>query len=236
MSVHSSSLVRLLVFPLQWVDNKQTDECLHRFLACDPNNKPQDNWMITQYINITESEVEELTVNITFSSVLSSDACANCMQSFFIYWYETDDIDEIGRVNRSFYTNTGASIYHRQSNVSHESTNELISISSKGMYLAVVDRGSCTLITRISVFYYVCPYQVVNMVVYPETVSPPSNGNSEDRTAIATCVDNASPVSGGSTNLECDSRGIWKLTSISCSCDPGYKDTEGICRGVCVWS
>ena len=217
---------------MQWRDNSQTNDCLHSFFVCDPDNKPQDNWMITQYINITDDGVNELTINMTFSTAQPVGQCPNCEQSFFVYLYETNVIDETGRVNQSFYMNTGARFFHTIGDVPQESDNSDISVSSKGLYLSVIDTGSCTLINRISVFYYVCPYQVVNMVVYPETVSPPSSGNFEDRTAIATCIDNASPVSGGSTNLECDSGGIWKTSDISCICDPGYEVVMEACEGI----
>ena len=186
--------------------------------------------MITQYINITDDGVNELTINMTFSTAKPNGECPQCEPSFFVYSYETNVIDETGRVNQSFYTNTGARFFHTIGNVPQETDNRDISVSSKGLYLSVVDRGSCTLITRIFVFYYVCPYQVVNMVVYPETVSPPSG--SEDRTAIATCIDNASPVSGGSINLECDSGGIWETSDISCICDPGYEVVMEACEGI----
>ena len=217
---------------MQWRDTSQTNGCLHNFLACDPNNKPQDNWMITQYINITDDGVNQLTINMTFSTAKSNSQCSNCEQSFFVYSYETNVIDETGRVNQSFYMNTGARYFHTIHIGNQETDSRDISISSKGLYLSMVDRGSCTLITHISVFYYMCPYQVVNMVVYPETVSPPSSGNAEDRIAIATCIDNASPVSGGSTNLECGSEGIWETTNISCICDPGYEVVMEACEGI----
>ena len=103
-------------------------------------------------------------------------------------------------------------------------------MSSKGLYLAVEDVGSCTRITRLYVFYYVCPSQVVNMVQYPETVSPPTT-NPSDRTAIGTCIDNASQVSAGSLELDCNINGNWEDNDLSCSCNPGYEIMMGACEG-----
>ena len=51
------------------------------------------------------------------------------------------------------------------------------------------------------VFYNVCPYQVLNKAVYPETLAP-QRVTDGDREVSATCIDNASPLSPDSLNFE----------------------------------
>ena len=215
---------------MQWIDQSQTVTCLHRLIACDVNTPGQKNWMITQYINITDEGVEQLTVTMTFDTAISVEQCPTCPQSFGLYSYETDVPDENGRGNQSFYMNTGTRFFHVQNSEEAESDTQDFLVSSKGLYLAVEDVGSCTRITRLYVFYYVCPSQVMNMVQYPETVSPPST-NPSDRTAIGTCIDNASEVSGGSLELDCNIIGNWEDNDLSCSCNPGYEIIMGACEG-----
>ena len=202
--------------------------CIHQLLACDPDNQPQDNWLITQFINITDHNVEQLVVNMAFTSALSS--CPNCQQSFSMQSYETNIPDETGRVNQSFYQDTGARFFHRQDNEELESAVDSFTITSKGLYLAVVDTGSCTRITRLYMFYYVCPSQVVNMIQYPETVSPPTT-NPQDRTAMGTCIDqHASPIDGATLELDCSINGNWETNELGCSCDPGYEIIMDNCQ------
>ena len=226
-SVHSSvNIIHPLI--IQWRDNAQTSACIHQLLACDPNNQPQDNWLITQFINITDDNVEQLVVNMTFSTALSS--CSNnCQQSFSMQAYETNIPDETGRVNQSFYQNTQTRFFHRQGDEDTESALDTFTITSKGLYLAVVDTGSCTRINRLYVFYYVCPTQVVNMIQYPETVSPPTS-NPQDRTAMGTCIDDASPVDGAILELDCSINGNWGNNELGCSCDPGYEIVMDNCQ------
>ena len=107
---------------------------------------------------------------------------------------------------------------------------ESFSIDTNGLYLAVVDRGSCTSITRISVFYYICPEQTVNLVHYPETVAPPFE-NPQDREAIGVCINNASQVSADLI-LECKIGGEWEENlNATCLCNPGYEEKENSCSG-----
>ena len=104
--------------------------------------------------------------------------------------------------------------------------------NNKGLYLAVVDRGSCTSITRISVFYYICPERTVNLVRYPETVAPPFT-NPQDREATGVCIDNASQASADLI-LECKIRGEWEQNNDAmCSCNPGYEENGERCSGKC---
>ena len=164
-----------------------------------------------------------------FTTSDNNMVCMSCQQSFSVSSYETNVIDEVGRRNQSFYTDTGARFFHTQNDEEQETAQNRISLSSKGLYLSVIDTGSCTRIIRIYVFYYVCPQQVVNMVEYPVTVSPPST-NPQDRSATGTCIENASPVSGSNLELECNVNGNWEDSELSCSCNPGYKIIVDLCE------
>ena len=175
--------------------------------------------------SISDNGVDELTILMSFGD---STECP-CEQSFSLYTYETNVIDETGRVNDTFYSDTGVRLFHTTEQGDQTIDSQRFTISSTGLYLSVVDGGSCTAITRILVYYNVCPYIVFNMVVYPETVAPPFS-NPQDRVVTGTCVDNASPISG-ELNLECKVSGIWGDTQVICSCNAGYENINGRCEG-----
>ena len=161
-----------------------------------------------------------------FSSVTQ---CA-CQLSFSVWAYETNGINETGRVSNTSYSDTGVRLFHTTELGEQTTDSQRFTISSRGMYLSVVDGGSCTTVSRILVYYNVCPYQVVNMVVYPETVAPPFT-NPQDRVVTGTCVNNSSPISGNLNQLECEVSGVWGDTQVMCSCNAGYENISGICEG-----
>ena len=129
------------------------------------------------------------------------------------------------------YSDTGIRLLYIAEGVELDFDNERFSINTNGLYLAVVDRGSCTSVTRISVFYYICPEQTVNLVHYPETVAPPFT-NPQDREVTGVCIDNASQASADLI-LECKIRGEWKQNIAMCSCNPGYEEKDNTCSGEC---
>ena len=201
---------------------------MHTFFACGYLSGDQDNWLITQYINITDDGVRELTVNVTFSSTAEGPT----EQSFALWSYGTDNIDEAGHSDKDMYSDTGIRLLYIAEGVVLDFDSERFSINTNGLYLAVVDRGSCTSITRISVFYYICPEQTVNLIHYPETVAPPFS-NPQDREATGVCIDNASQASADLT-LECKIRGEWEENvDAMCSCNPGYEKNDSSCSGEC---
>ena len=150
-------------------------------------------------------------------------------ESFSLRSYETSAVDQSGRSNRNMYNDTGVRFLYVPG-MRLATYTQSFAVSTKGLYLAVVDRGSCTSITRIVVYYNVCPEQTVNLVCYPETVAPPFS-NPQDREATGVCIDNASPATP-TLELQCGIGGVWDDSIIAvCSCDPGYEKIDNICRG-----
>ena len=109
-----------------------------------------------------------------------------------------------------------------------------ISGSSTGLYLAVVDSspGTCISISRLALFYYVCPEQVVNLVKYPETIFPTLISDS-DLFLGTTYMDNAI-LTSVDNELECSRRGRWEANNVVCSCMEGYYLLgDSSCEGRC---
>ena len=191
--------------------------------------------MITQYINISRSGVTELLLNATFSAVTSSECSGVCTDSVRIRIYPTNEPNEIGRNDTSSYGGVLASLEHivEEEPVTERNLVQIpISGSSTGLYLAVVDPppGTCISIARLALFYYVCPEQMMNLVKYPETISPTLTSDS-DIFLMATCVDNA-VLTSVNNQLECSRRGRWEANNVVCSCMEGhYLPLDGCCEG-----
>ena len=91
-----------------------------------------------------------------------------------------------------------------------------------GFYLAVRDLGTCIVISRLVVLYYVCPDEMVNLEVRPETIAPPSGFITVD----SNCSENAVPVAH-KMSLNCLEGGVWVETRYSgCVCDSGFYRTN----------
>ena len=209
---------------LQWIDREQSNTtCLHQLTVCDYLNGSQNNWMVTQYINISRLGVTELVLNVTFSNV--QNCTGNCSEFLEIRTYETYFPDERNRSIPNRYSKNPAVQLRIQPGTNEQFTSLLIpkNGSTPGLYLAVVDPppGTCVTITRMVLFYYVCPEQELNLVIYPETVAPTSmNANSSSQVSAA-CLENA-VFASQIQPVECNFQGEWDSNNVRCDCRRGY--------------
>lgn len=195
------------------------------------------NWLITQYINITSPDVTQLTVNVTYS-VAGGWSCStnvtNCSGLLRFKVYETSFSDENGRSAKSSYSDDKLVIgYSSESLNEVTDTSEAIQLSGSytGMYLALVDEGGCSNVSQLVVFYYACPEQVAQGVVYPETLSPVDSTGSVS--VFGMCVQNSSNIGNGQPQLQCGADGQW-TTVAECRCVKGYAPSMEICIGTVV--
>ena len=206
----------------QWVDRKQSNTCLHELTVCGYLEGPQNNWMVTQYINLGKIGVTELVLNLSYYSI--ENCTGNCSEFLQIRTYEIYFPDEEGRRIPNKYSKNPAIQLDIQQGTREQFASLAIPIngSSTGLYLSVADSppGACLTITRMVLFYYVCPEQEVNLVIYPEVTAPTSMSASSIK-VYAACAENAvfaSPIQ----SVECKLQGRWASNNISCECVEGY--------------
>ena len=219
---------------VQWADLDQSLTCKHQLIVCGYPDGGQNNWMITQFINISKSGVTELLLNATFSAATSSACNGVCTDSVRIRIYEENELDEVARIDMTNYGGNVASLEHimDQNPVQDLDLVKIpISGSYTGLYLAILDLppGTCISIARLALFYYVCPAQVVNLVKYPETISP-NLLSDYDISLEANCVDNAVLVAGDD-QLECTRKGRWETNGLVCNCMEGHYFSSDSCEG-----
>ena len=153
------------------------------------------------------------------------DVTLNCQRTFNTHVYETSSVDSAAARN--------VNNYRQVRRVSPSVTdgrrvNETVDIdfatSHSSFYFSIQDETSCFVVTRVIVFYTVCPAQAVDMISYPLTIAP-MNGRLMLST---TCVNNAEPV-GCQPNVLCFSDGGWDAIASQCRCQPGAINVSGQC-------
>ena len=97
-------------------------------------------------------------------------------------------------------------------------------------YFAIEDETSCIAVTRVIIFYHVCPSQIVDLIRYPETIAPMfADPTLLPVSVTASCVDNAETISGLPPKLSCFNGGTWSTAGISCQCRAGFSNNNGAC-------
>ena len=214
----------MLCSTFQWFQPRLLP-CNGSVIVCGFSEGLQENWLLTQHINTVLPGGEGLRkVTAQFEGTINGcDISRQCRQSFEVHKWLTSTID------RSAATNTDN--YVRVDRVSPEFTSGVmpfVEYLDIGLYLAVVDRSTCIVLTRLLVFYYVCPEETSELISRPETLGSQVSVTGE-------CVENSSTMSGTAPFLSCSERGEWQVI-ISCLCNPGYKRNEDQCTGKCYSS
>eukprot|EP00731_Ephydatia_muelleri_P014483 Em0008g203a len=150
--------------------------CRQVTYSCSYNLATQNNWLITQHINTTVNgkALSQVVVRVNFT-LNGCPTGGSCQQSFLLQMYQTRNIDPSGSINLSNYAPFSGSRVTVGSNPSGtvvDAQDVTVQLgASGGLYLAAQDTGTCVSITRLTVFYYVCPQQVVNFINYPMTLA-----------------------------------------------------------------
>ena len=160
------------------------------------------NWLISQLINRTVNGTHLSQVFVSFEHYCID----RCDARFNIRLYETSSPDPIGARNLSNYE-----LEHRVSfsNSSSGDSNHLnmystevinFSTDHSSFYFSIEHLLSCLFISRVMVFYRVCPLRVQNMIIYPETIAP---RGATPQVITASCIENAEPENGNFPRLGC---------------------------------
>ena len=186
----------------------------------------QDNWLITQYINriVNGNRLPQVSVQIEFQLLGCDDL--RCQKTFLLNAFETDLVNNITAATVSNYRLISRIAAADDSGQTQ--TKELnFQTDAAGFYLAITDESSCFAVTRVIVFYNVCPGETKTFVVRPETLAPPFNRVSTPHQVTAECVAGASPENGVAAKLICAQGGLWSSISGSgCRCNPGLRGDE----------
>ena len=153
-----------------------------------------------------------------------------CSATFKVYKYDTSTINPTASGNVNNFEVMPAAVVAPTDQLGGVQTQTIsLTYSStdtdSGFYLAIRDQNSCLTISRVLVFYYVCPAEARNLVQFEELLAPPNIPQNEAISVLAQCIPNASPVSQtGQVMVICDERGLWQVIPVSgCECDSGMQ-------------
>ena len=193
----------------------------------------QNNWLITQLINrtVNGTKLPQLRALIEFE-LHECRVESNCQRAFNTHKYETSSEDSARRRIVGNYEQverispdevTGATI-NATINIDFNSDNT-------SFYFAIGDETLCIVVTRVIVFYHVCPSQTTNLIHHPETIAPMfADPPLPPVPVTASCVDNAEPINVLVPRLSCSNGGTWStVPGTGCQCVAGYSNDNGVC-------
>ena len=222
---------------MQWIQNSN-NACRQTVQVCGFAAGAQDNWLITQLINrtVNGTRLSQVSVMIEFEQQ-ECEVTLNCQRTFNTHVYERSSenaaasktISNYRQVQRVSPDDTSGYRVNKTVNIDFASIRQ-----GSSFYFAVQDETSCNVITRMIVFYYVCPQQTSDLIHYPETIAP--RLPTSDRPGVAPisvtalCLENAATESGRSLSVFCSSGGVWSTQSDrGCVCLPGFANQHGVC-------
>ena len=204
---------------MQWLQQSNSP-CQQSVQVCGFAAGPQSNWLLTQLINRIIDGLILYQVNVMIEFELQNcDITRNCQRTFNTYVYETSLASDAARRNLHDYRQvhrvcpditTGARV--NKTVVVTFQTNEPF------FYFAIEDETTCIVITRMTIFYDVCPNRTIDLVSAPEIIAP-ATGVAE---VEATCTSNAASEDGNAPRLVCSSEGTWSVLGSGCRCAPGF--------------
>ena len=110
-------------------------------------------------------------------------------------------------------------------------TNDIISFSRNQSYsqvrLGLQDSSYCGTVKSISLFYYMCPANTIDLVDFTEEVAP--NKTTREKKLIGECTTNAVKKSAP-LSMTCYSNGTFEVFG-SCECRAGFTNRKNKCEG-----
>ena len=189
---------------------------------------PQSNWLLTQLINRTVdgSPLSRVSVLIEFEQNQNCGVTLNCRRTFNTYIYETSLASDVARRNiRNYRQVTRVSpdiITGARMNVTIVVT---FQTNEPFFYFAIEDETTCIAVTRMIIFYSVCPNRLIDFVSAPEIITP-AIGFAE---VEGSCASNAVTEDDNAPKLICSPDGTWTVLGSGCQCAPGSGFENGSC-------
>lgn len=210
-------------------------------IACGFSAGPQDNWLITQHINrvVNGNPLPQVRVLVEFEYNCNDTRCEITLG---LYKYETSVMQQMSLVRDTSQYDLETflvSIQDTQQNRQNKTLEINFDTNQHGFYLAFRDGTTCIEITRVMVFYNVCPGGAGMFVTRPELIAPRITHFSKHNPISVTvnCVERASTDSGVTAMISCTQGGVWTIPSgRQCHCFPGHVGGPGgrSCTGMRV--
>ena len=214
---------------------------------CGFEQGPQDNWLITQFINNTLRQ-EDMYIRVTYS--INSDECTTgCQTTLDMYVLQTNEVDQNFVRNISVFENSSRYVLTSTIRDGHNLfalTNRISAdLSTSGLYVAFRDTGTCIGISEVLVYYPVCDSTSLDFGVnfsrqFPGGTSVGScflnmafdQKNTSDQ-LMATCTLNITRDSSSAVTEVFANWAIDDGSASECMCLPGYSFISRITTDQC---
>ncbi|CAF0874300.1 unnamed protein product [Didymodactylos carnosus] len=212
--------------------------------VCDiTSDKKVDNWLRTPYFKREQAKRIEIELGFSVrdcSSFSNPNEIRSCRETFELYIYETDDINNNWNVqsyklidiiagNRFTSSNHGGSLSSDINNNNNDHKDVVnvksrgIAINKKGFYIAFRDQGACISLLYVKIYYRLCEEKIISLIRFPETATGAHLTDIEQRDGL--CIDNTKmiykPIG------MCKGNGEWAFQESSlresCLCHDGYE-------------
>ena len=183
---------------------------------------PQENWLFTQHISrsLRNGELFD-TVSVEIDYVLQSCSVErNCLRGFELLKWETSAVDRNVAQKTANFVKVGNFSRNGSYNGSDVLTERIVvtfESEETGVYLALMDRGTCVLIYRLLVFYEgrICPGNKTGLIEHSEVLPPKER-------VVGKCAPSSSTLDGSDPVIRCTDEGSWEVVR-PCMCLPGFK-------------
>ncbi|XP_028394325.1 ephrin type-A receptor 2-like isoform X3 [Dendronephthya gigantea] len=211
-----------------------------------------DFWLITPYIDLSESIAEVINVDVEAELTLCDDPGApkgsssrlKCFSNYFEVYIYRGNIEETSP-DLNYLTERFQPLYNITNDTSPNSifTRRIKTFSfpqnhSQGVTFAIRSRGACGSIFKMKMYYYYCKEIFINGLQFVNTTSP-AKGFKTVQTTAKTCSNNSvkSINAAGNKTMTlyigyCFTNGTWSIpqyADLRCLCREGYTLTDGLC-------
>ena len=212
---------------LQWFQSTSI-ACRQTMSECGFSFGKQNNWLITQYISrrVNGTSLPQVSMQVEFE--FKGCDVNGCQRTFILNAWETSARDVVAaRMVDNYQLFSWISPNDDSGQSSQKLTRELdFKTEEYGFYLGILYETSCIALTRVVVFYNVCPVGVVDRVVRPQTVAPRIDRQSPLFEVTTGCVPDTSPENGVTAKLTCAQGGVWTtVVGSGCQSDSGLVES-----------
>nr|XP_046177881.1 ephrin type-A receptor 3-like isoform X1 [Oncorhynchus gorbuscha] len=207
---------------------------MRTYQVCNVMEASQNNWLRTRHIGRDGAQRVYIEIKFTLRDCNSLPGVpGTCKETFNMFYYESNNanlwfikesqyikIDTIAADESFTQVDVGDRVMKLNTEV-----RDISNLSKKGFYLAFQDLGACIALVSVRIFYKKCPFTVLNLAQFPDTVT---GGDSALVEVRGVCVNASQEFE--TPRMYCSADGSWLVPIGRCVCEPGYEEHKDGCQ------
>ncbi|XP_031665891.1 ephrin type-A receptor 3 isoform X3 [Oncorhynchus kisutch] len=207
---------------------------MRTYQVCNVMEASQNNWLRTRHIARDGAQRVYIEIKFTLRDCNSLPGVpGTCKETFNMFYYESNNanlwfikesqyikIDTIAADESFTQVDVGDRVMKLNTEV-----RDISNLSKKGFYLAFQDLGACIALVSVRIFYKKCPFTVLNLAQFPDTVT---GGDSALVEVRGVCVNASQEFE--TPRMYCSADGSWLVPIGRCVCEPGYEEHKDGCQ------